>query len=229
LNADYPGSWVLIARRSTLSVLFEQAIDLGWITHNPAKGVRLIRTDGDGPHRPWLQEKVEAFAAAAETGTVARTVMELCIGTDQRIGDVLAMRRDHIRDGGIEVKQAKTRAKLWIPFTPRPGDYLGAQPRRGLTIATGKDGRPLNYQQAAAEIRRVRKASKCEEYTIHGWRYTAAAELAAAGCTDEEIQAITGHKARAMVIKYAGATRQEQRARIAQSRRAQGRLDSHAS
>jgi hypothetical protein len=32
-----------------------------------------------------------------------------------------------------------------------------------------------------------------------------------------------------MVIKYAGATRQEQRARIAQSRRAQGRLDSHAS
>ena len=212
-----------------LSVLFEQAIDMGWITHNPAKGVRLIRPEGDGPHRPWPVDRIDAYTEAAEHGGPARTVMELCIGTGQRIGDVLTMRWDHLRDGGVEVKQSKTRTKLWIPFTPRLAEYLGALPRRGLTIVTGKDGRPLNYHQAAADIRRVRKAAQCEAYTIHGWRYTAAAELAAAGCTDEEIQAITGHKARAMVVKYAGATRQEQRARIAQSRRVQGRTEGQSS
>jgi integrase len=139
------------------------------------------------------------------------------------------MRWDHIRDGGIEVKQSKTRAKLWIPFTPRLAAYIGMLPRRGLTIIVGKDGRPMTYHPVAAEVMRIRKLVQAEALTIHGWRYTAAAELAAAGCTDEEIQAITGHKARAMVVKYAGATRQEQRARIAQSRRAQGRLDGHAS
>jgi integrase len=202
-----------------LSVLFEQAIDMGWITHNPARGIPLLRSDGDGPHRPWPPALLEAYTAAAAPGSVARTVMELCIGTGQRIGDVLAMRWDHIRDGGIELRQSKTRARLWVPFTPRLAAYLAALPRRGLTIATGRDGRPLTYHAAAAEIMRVRKAVQAEAFTIHGWRYTAAAELAAAGCTDEEIQAITGHRARAMVVKYAGATRQEQRARTAQRRR----------
>jgi integrase len=202
-----------------LSVLFEQAIDMGWITHNPARGIPLLRSEGDGPHRPWPPALIEAYTAAAAPGSVPRTVMELCIGTGQRIGDVLAMRWDHIRDGGIEVRQSKTRARLWIPFTPRLAAYLAALPRSGLTIATGRDGRPLTYHAAAAEIMRVRKAVKAEAFTIHGWRYTAAAELAAAGCSDEEIQAITGHKARAMVVKYAGTTRQEQRARTAQSRR----------
>lgn len=163
-----------------LSVLFEQAIDLGWITHNPAKGIRLIRSDGDGPHRPWPVDKLDAFAVAAEHGSVARTVMELCIGTGQRVGDVLAMRWDAIRDGGVEVRQGKTRARLWIPFTPRLGEYLRALPRRGLTIVSGQDGRPLNYHAAAAAIMRIRKAVGAEAFTIHGWRYTAAASSAAA-------------------------------------------------
>lgn len=202
-----------------LSVLFEQAIDMGWITHNPAKGIRLIRNDSDGPHRPWPVDKINAFAAAAEHGSVARTVMELCLGTGQRIGDVLVLRWDAIRDGGVEVRQNKTRARLWIPFTPRLAEYLGNMPRRGLTIVCAPDGRPVTYHTAAAAVMKVRKAVGAEAFTIHGWRYSAAAELAAAGCSDEEIQAITGHKARAMVVKYAGPARQEQRARAAQRRR----------
>ncbi|WP_128515252.1 tyrosine-type recombinase/integrase [Tabrizicola thermarum] len=202
-----------------LSVLFEQAIDMGWLTHNPAKGISLLRREGEGPHRPWPADLIETYTAAAVPGSTARTVMELCIGTGQRIGDVLAMRWDHLRDGGIEVRQSKTRARLWIPFTPRLAKYLATLPRTGMTIATGRDGRPLTYHAAAAEIMRVRKAMGAEAYTIHGWRYTAAAELAAAGCSDDEIQAITGHKARAMVVKYAGPARQQRHALTAQRRR----------
>lgn len=209
-----------------LSVLFEQAIDQGWMTHNPARGIPLLKRQGDGPHRPWPPELLEAFTEAAEPGSIARTAMELCIGTGQRIGDVLKMRWADIRDGGIEVQQGKTGAKLWIPFTPRLAAYLAGLPRRGLTIICTRVGRPVTYHPAAAEIRRIRRQINAEAYTIHGWRYTAAAELAAAGCTDDEIQAITGHKARAMVIKYAGPTRQATRARAAQARRTKPREES---
>ncbi|PRX33963.1 Site-specific recombinase XerD [Meinhardsimonia xiamenensis] len=202
-----------------LSVLFEQAIDQGWMTHNPARGIPMLKKKGDGPHRPWPQDKLEAFAAAAEPDTIARTAMELCIGTGQRIGDVLKMRWSDIRDGGIEVRQGKTGSRLWIPFTPRLAAYLARLPRRGMTIVCGRDGRPVTYHYAAAEIRRIRDRIGALDYTIHGWRYTAAAELAAAGCSDDEIQAITGHKALAMVAKYAGPSRQEARARAAQARR----------
>lgn len=202
-----------------LSVLFEQAIDMGWQTHNPARGISLLRRAGESPHRPWPDDLITAYTAAAPHGSPARTVMELCIGTGQRIGDVLAMRWDHIRDGGIEVRQSKTTTRLWIPFTPRLAAYLDRLPRRALTIAASPDGRPLTYNAAAHAVMQIRKAISAEDYTIHGWRYTAAAELAAAGCTDDEIQAITGHKARAMVVKYAGPARQQRHALSAQRRR----------
>lgn len=202
-----------------LSVLFEQAIDLGWITHNPAKGIRLLKSKSDSMHRPWPDAMIDAFTEAAPFGSVPRTVFELAIGTGQRIGDVLRMCWDHIEDDGITVKQGKTGTRLWLPFTPRLRAYLEALPRVGATIATGPHGKALNYQGAAQPIMVVRRKIGAVAYTIHGWRYTAASHLAAAGATDEELQAITGHKSRAMVVKYAGAQRQRARAVAAQAKR----------
>ncbi|MCW1920849.1 tyrosine-type recombinase/integrase [Rhodobacter sp. KR11] len=202
-----------------LSVLFEQAIDLGWITHNPAKGIRLLKSEGEDLHKPWPVDTVEAYTAAAAFGTPARTILELAIGTGQRIGDLLKMRWDAIEGDGIAVRQGKTKTALWIPFTPRLKAYLDALPRRALTIVAGADGRPMQYFAAAKAVMVVRKAVGAEAYTIHGWRYTAAAELAAAGASDEEVQAITGHKSRAMVVKYAGAQRQRTHAAAAQAKR----------
>ena len=65
----------------------------------------------------------------------------------------------------------------------------------------------------------VRKKIGAEAYDQHALRYTAAAELAAAGCSDELIEAVTGHKSRAMVARYAGAARQKVRAIEAQGKR----------
>jgi integrase len=56
-------------------------------------------------------------------------------------------------------------------------------------------------------------------FTIQRWRYTAASQLAAAGASDEEVQAITGHKSRAMLMKYAGAQRQRTCATLGQAKR----------
>jgi integrase len=65
----------------------------------------------------------------------------------------------------------------------------------------------------------VRKQIGAEAYDIHSLRYSAAAELAALGCSDELIQSVTGHSTTAMVVKYAGPERQKARAKEAQGRR----------
>lgn len=65
----------------------------------------------------------------------------------------------------------------------------------------------------------VRREIGAEAFYIHGLRYSAASELAGAGCSDELIAAVTGHATGAMVRKYAGAARQKVRAIEAQSRR----------
>jgi integrase len=54
---------------------------------------------------------------------------------------------------------------------------------------------------------------------MHGWRYVAAVELAEAGCSDAEIQSVTGHKALEMVQKYRQAAAQKALSKQAQQRR----------
>lgn len=50
----------------------------------------------------------------------------------------------------------------------------------------------------------MKDAIGARAYDIHRLRYAATAELAAAGCSDEEIDAITAQKTTAMITKYAG-------------------------
>ncbi|MDN3712203.1 hypothetical protein QWZ10_11070 [Paracoccus cavernae] len=56
---------------------------------------------------------------------------------------------------------------------------------------------------------------------IHGWRYTAAVQLSDAGCSDAEIQAVTGHKTLEMVRKYRAQANQKKASKRAQLRREQ--------
>ena len=204
-----------------LVVLFEQAIDIGWLGKNPvnpAKGVPMIK--GEKVDRvPWPADMVEAYRKAAPHGTRARILLELGIGTGQRPGDLCKMRWDAIKDGGIEVTQGKTKARLWIPLTRALREALDAMPRRGLTICAQANGKPTTYRGCAQIVLDVRKKIGAEAYDMHSWRYTAAAELAAAGCDDEMIKAVTGHKTGAMVAQYAGASRQKARAVEAMKRR----------
>ncbi|WP_235824100.1 hypothetical protein [Falsiruegeria mediterranea] len=57
------------------------------------------------------------------------------------------------------------------------------------------------------------------EFVIYGWRYNAAVELADAGCSDTEIQSVTGHKTLAMAQKYRAQANQKRLSKSAQAKR----------
>lgn len=199
-----------------LRILFEHAHDLGWRNDNPAKGVSLLKSERAG-REPWPSDKIEAFRAAA--GEHARLIFELCLGTGQRIGDVLKMRWSDVAGDGINVVQGKTGAVLWVPFTRQLRAVLSSTPKIGVTICAQGRGKPTTYSAASHRIMFVRKEIGAEAYDIHSLRYSAAAELAEAGCSDELIAAVTGHATAAMVRKYSGPIRQKVRAIEAQERR----------
>lgn len=202
-----------------LRILMEHAIDIGWRKEgtNPAKGVALLQSEGK-EREPWPDDLIAKFRATGSGR--ALLIFELCIGTAQRISDVLKMRWDDIEDGGIHIRQNKTKTRLWIPLTPRLKAVLDNTPRTGLTIcAWGKNGKSTSYRGAADLVMVVRKAIGAEAYDIHSLRYTTAAELGAAGANDSLIQAVLGHKTLAMAAKYAGPSRQKARAKKAQNLR----------
>lgn len=202
-------------RVGALSVLMEHGIDIDWIERNPAKGVEQFKATKE--RQPWPADMVEAFRSTANAETLL--LFEMLIGTGQRIGDVLAMQWGHIEEGGIVVKQGKTKAEVWIPFTARLRSILDQTPKRGLHIATQATGRPVSYQLAWKWIKAVRDEVGADRYDIHALRHTAASELAALGLDDEHIMSITGHTSSGMVRLYAGKAAQRARAKKVQEKR----------
>ena len=189
-----------------IRILLEHALDLGWVENNHAKGVKLIGKTRDN-RLPWPPAMVEDFRKAA--GSNELLLFELLLGTGQRIGDVLDMQWHEIVEGGVWVVQNKTGKRLWIPFGQRLLTLLGNTPKRSMFIVNHptKDEQ-WTYDGAQAAILKIRKQIGAEKYDIHSLRYTAASEMALAGCDDSEIAAVTGQTLE-MVKHYTAAVRQK--------------------
>lgn len=186
---------------------------------NPAKGIPLFKQESDG-WEPWPDDVRAEFEKVATPR--ARLVYELCLGTGQRIGDVLKMRWNHIRDGEWDFTQGKGDKPMWIPFTDRLNQHLAAMEKKGLTVITDSAGRPVRYRTVADEMRKVK--SKMEHpdaphYKTHGLRKNATIELYRSGCDDEMVKAVTGHSGVEMLKKYGGMIRQRELATRAQDAR----------
>lgn len=201
-----------------LSILARHAIDLEWVSANPAQGVEKLK---GGSYEAWPETKLAAYEryCVKNNLTVERTVYELCIGTGQRIGDVVAMEWSQFQGGYMDVVQEKTGTPLSIFCPDRLQTYLADLPRRGKHILAKNLTQHISKRRAQALVAAVRAEIDANGYVIHGWRYTAAKELAEAGCSDTEIQSVTGHKSLDMVKKYRQQARQKQLSKVAQQRR----------
>ncbi|WP_246252316.1 site-specific integrase [Parasulfitobacter algicola] len=168
---------------------------------NPAKGIPLFKQQSDG-WEPWPDDVRAEFEAAATPR--ARLVYELCLGLGQRIGDVLKIRWDHIRNGAYDFNQGKTDKPLLIPLTDRLKAHLAQVDKKGLTIITDPTGRPVQYRTIAGEMRKVKAMMKhptAATYVTHGLRKNATIELYESGCDDEMVKAVTGHSGAEMLKK----------------------------
>jgi integrase len=123
-------------RLTVMKILMEHAKDMGLLTkemENPAKGIKAIKYDKQD-RKPWPQDKIEAYRRVA-TGR-SLLVFEMCIGTGQRIADVLKMKWGDIQDGGIVLRQNKTQKDLWVPLTSPLSAALSITEKRSDIILT---------------------------------------------------------------------------------------------
>ncbi len=201
---------------AAMVTLLNHARLIGWVKDNVAHDIPKLKGKRP-PREPWPAEKIEAYRQTADG--LALLIFEMCLGTGQRIGDVLAMTWADVTPEGIRVRQSKTKARLVIPPTARLAAILAETPRTGLTIIAQPNGRRVSYSYAAKLVQDVRERIGAMAWDLHSLRYTAASEIASAGLSDEMIEAVTGHAPGNMVRLYAGEARQKARAKEAQERR----------
>lgn len=209
-------------RVAVLSALCRHAVDKEWIERNPVEDVKKLTGGG---YEAWPDAKLSAYEKAAGDRSIARTAFELGIGTGQRIGDCCAMQWSDFDGEYMAVVQEKTKAKIWVYCPIRLRSYLKELPKTGRHILARNLSQPLGkraVQKAVEDVReKIGVLDGPGRLVIHGWRYTAAKQLAEAGCSDAEIQSVTGHKTLTMVQKYRSQANQKRVSKAAQNRREQ--------
>jgi len=198
-----------------LSATLKWSIPLGWRSDNPCREVPMLPT-GEG-YEPWTRREIEFFRKHARRDLWHAAALALYTG--QRLGDVLAMRRSHICDGAIEVKQSKTGKALAVAIHPDLRAILAEMPRKSLHLLTSTRGTPWAASGFKAvwqdEMnRRIFGPLRKRGRVFHGFRKSAVVFLLEAGCTDAEVASITG-QSREMVEHYAKQVNQRKLAKAA--------------
>lgn len=210
-RAETPGAANTLVRM--LKLLLNFAVDEEWIEANPATKVDMLKV---GAWRSWKDEECAAFEAKWSPGTMERRAYALALYTGQRKSDLVLMARAHRKGGAIRVIQGKTGEELWVPEHRELTAELsrGVQGHMSLLVTSqGKAFDPVYFGAWFADA--IEKADLPEACVLHGLRKTAARKLAEAGCTEEEIKAITGHVTSRMVGHYTRGANQKKRASAA--------------
>jgi integrase len=187
---------------------------------DPTRDIKLPRMKSDGYHT-WSEDEIAAFESKHPIGSKPRLALALLLYTGQRRGDVLRMGRQHIRDGVLQVKQEKTRVTLAIPVHGDLQIIIDATPGQHLTFLTNTRNRPYTGVDFARNFRKWCEEAKLPTAcVVHGLRKAACRRLAEAGCSANEIAAISGHATLREVERYTKAVNQLHMARSAMRRTA---------
>jgi integrase len=160
---------------SLLKSVFQYALDVGYITQNPCTGVK--RRKEVKRDRLLTIEELSAIYQAA--GPRLRVIIDLCILTGQRIGDVLAIRRADMTDEGIRFIQQKTGAKLTVAWNAEIREAVerakGLNANiRALTLLHNRRGKTPDYRTVRDQWELACQRAKVSDAHIHDLRAMAA-------------------------------------------------------
>jgi integrase len=197
-----------------LRVLLNYAVGIAMIALNPALTVKRYRGRGGGFHT-WTEGEIKQFESRHPIGNRARLGLALLLNTAQRRSDVVRMGWQHVRGDSIAVRQQKTDTPLLIPMHPDLVQALASVPKTNLTFLLTEKGAPFTPAGFGNWFRKKCDLAGLPQCSAHGLRKAAATRLANAGCSANQIMAVTGHKSLSQVAPYVRDADQQRLARQA--------------
>jgi integrase len=200
-----------------LRCLMQHCVKHDMIADDPTLGIRLRAEKSDGFYT-WSDNDIAKFEACHPIGSKARLAFALLLYTAQRRGDVLEIGRQHIREGALHLKQAKTGKALVLPIRPELQAVLDTTPTGHLTFLVSRTGRPYGGTSFSQQFRAWCNRAGLPHCTAHGLRKAACRRMAEAGYTAHEIAAWSGHASLGEISRYTKAVDQRRIARAAMER-----------
>lgn len=201
-----------------LRILLNFAKDEG---HQVADLSKMRLHTAGGGSEPWEAWEISAYVDQAKRMGRQSMALALMLGValGQREGDVIRLPRSahDTAAGNMVLQQNKTKKKLAVPVLPELAREIAVTPARGtIFVISEPTGTPYKRRYFARIHREIcRAAGIADERCFMHLRHTAATRLGEAGCSDELIQAVTGHKTRQTLGRYVKPTDVMSRAAIA--------------
>lgn len=209
-KADTPAAANNLRKR--LMQLLDHAVEMDWITANPAKLVKPYRLEGEGFHA-WDEGEIARFFEVHAPGSLAHRAVTLMLYTGAARVDVVALGWQNIKAGRIEYRRQKTIRSggvlVSIPLHPDLEAVLSDCPRDALTFLQTAHGASRSPEGLGNKMRDWCDNAGLPHCTAHGLRKACARRLAEAGATAHEIMAVTGHKTLAEVQRYTASAMRE--------------------
>jgi integrase len=193
------------AQRNLLRVLrslLKVAVKAKMRRENPALGIELERLETTGYHS-WSEEELRQYEARHPVGTKARLALHLLLYTAQRRTDVVALGRSNMRNGRFLYTASKTGAELNIPVAEPLAATIAATPMIGVkTFLVTEYGKPFTPAGFGNWFRERCDEAGLPQCSAHGLRKAFLRRMAEAGCSEDYIASISGHKDMREIRKY---------------------------
>lgn len=192
--------------RALLSVIWNFARDKGYTAiANPCAGIKGFIESG----RDAYIEQSDYAALWANADVVLRDAMDLAYLTGQRPGDVLRMAVTDLREGVLNVRQAKTGAKLRMAIE---GELAGVIERimarkaahkiYSTRLIVNENGRPIGVNALSRRFNTARTAAGMTHLQFRDLRAKAATDKADSAGDVRQAQRQLGHSSVVMTEAY---------------------------
>lgn len=189
-----------------ISLLWNYAAKkLDWpIDRNPASGIDLFGKQRE--FEAWPAWMVEKLVDAPEN---VRTAAELILGTGQRPNAAIRMTHNQFDGEWMTVTDEKGGQEFEVYCPAQLREFIAQKPKRGAYVLAKNLTQPLGYDSIEKAFRtwRANLPPSASRYVLHGLRKLAIVRLAEAGCTDAQIQAVTGQSMEMVAYYRKGANR----------------------
>ena len=171
----------------------------GWLPTNPASAVKPPKVD-DPPTLPYTRVEFQGVIAACaqypnkKNAIRLKALVLLLRYAGLRITDAVTLSKQHIEDGILKLRTAKTGTDVRIPLPPAVIAALDAIETSTYYFWSGQGTKKScvgDYQRA---FKKLYKLAGVQNGHAHRWRDTFSVELLLAGVPIERVSVLLGHQ-----------------------------------
>jgi integrase len=180
--------------------ILAKAVEWGKLIDSPARTVRRLRVEN---RRTRILSVDEERRLVEHSHGKFRSLVALALLTGARLGELLALRWEHVSETELVFLETKNGKSRRLPLTPAIRTLLEGLPRIHPYVFTNpRTGRPFTSIGKNFERALDRAEISTGDVTFHTLRHTALSRMIAAGHSDHTVMAISGHSTTRMLERY---------------------------